>query len=80
MCNLQAMKCVICKYGETQADLVTVTLERDESIVIIKRVPAEVCDDCGEYYLNDAITEQVLKRAEVAVSNGAEVEIIRYAA
>jgi YgiT-type zinc finger domain-containing protein len=74
------MRCVICKQGETQAGLVTVTLERDESLVIIKRVPAEVCDDCGEYYLSDAITEQVLKRAEVAVSNGAEIEIIRYAA
>ena len=74
------MRCVICKHGKTQAGLVTVTLERDESIVIIKRVPAEICDNCGEYYLSDAITEQMLKRAEVAVSNGAEVEIIRYAA
>ncbi|AFZ16463.1 type II toxin-antitoxin system MqsA family antitoxin [Allocoleopsis franciscana] len=69
-----------CKHGETQPGLVTVTLERDESIVIIKRVPAEVCDNCGEYYLSDAITEQVLERAEMAVSKGAEVEIIRYAA
>ena len=74
------MRCVICKHGKTHAGLVTVTLERDESIVIIKRVPAEVCDNCGEYYLSDAITEQVLERAEVAVNNGAEVEIIRYAA
>jgi ribosomal protein L32 len=48
--------------------------------VIIKRVPAEVCDNCGEYYLSDVITEQVLQRAEMAVSNGAEVEIIGYAA
>ncbi len=74
------MRCVICKHGETEPGLVTVTLERDESIVIIKRVPAEVCDNCGEYYLSDAITEQVLQRAEMAVSNGAEVEIIGYAA
>ena len=74
------MRCVICKHGETQPGLVTVTLERGESIVIIKRVPADVCNNCGEYYLSDAITEQVLERAEVAVSNGAEVEIIRYAA
>lgn len=76
----RTMRCVICKHGETEPGLVTVTLERDESIVIIKRVPAEVCDNCGEYYLSDAITEQVLQRAEMAVSNGAEVEIIRYAA
>ncbi|KAB8332488.1 type II toxin-antitoxin system MqsA family antitoxin [Scytonema tolypothrichoides VB-61278] len=74
------MRCVICKHGETKPGLVTVTLERDECIVVFKKVPAEVCDNCGEYYLSDATTEQVLERAEVAVNNGAEVEIIRYAA
>lgn len=74
------MKCVICKHGQTQYGLVTVTLERDESIVIIKRVPAEVCDNCGEYYLSDLMTQEVLQRAEVAINNGAEIEIIRYAA
>jgi YgiT-type zinc finger domain-containing protein len=74
------MMCVICKHGKTQPGRVTVTLERDESIVILKGVPAEVCDNCGEYYLSDTITEQVLQRAELAVNNGAEVEILRYAA
>ena len=74
------MNCVICKHGQTQAGLVTVTLERDESIVIIKRVPAEVCDNCGEYYLSDLMTQEVLQRAEVAINNGAEIEVIRYAA
>ena len=74
------MMCVICKHGKTQPGRVTVTLERDESIVIFKGVPAEVCDNCGEYYLSDTVTEQVLQRAELAVNNGAEVEILRYAA
>ncbi|MGB3206538.1 MAG: type II toxin-antitoxin system MqsA family antitoxin [Crinalium sp.] len=63
-----------------QAGLVTVTLERDNSIVIIKQIPADVCDNCGEYYLSDQIAGQVLQRAETAINNGAEVEIIRYAA
>ncbi|HEY9850063.1 MAG TPA: type II toxin-antitoxin system MqsA family antitoxin [Leptolyngbyaceae cyanobacterium] len=74
------MKCVTCKHGQTQPGLVTVTLERDELIVIIKKVPAKVCDNCGEYYLSDDITAQVWQRAEIAINNGAEVEIIRYAA
>ena len=74
------MKCVICKHGQTQSGLVTVTLERDESSVIIKRVPAEVCNNCGEYYLSDLMTQQVLQRAQVATNNGAEIEVIRYAA
>lgn len=74
------MKCVICKHGQTKPGLVTVTLERENSLVVIKKVPAEVCDNCGEYYLSDTITSQVLQRAEVAINNGAEVEIIRYVA
>ncbi|BAY35912.1 hypothetical protein NIES2111_02300 [Nostoc sp. NIES-2111] len=51
-----------------------------DTIVILKGVPAEICNNCGEYYLNAAVTEQVLQRAEEAVSKGAEVEILRYAA
>jgi hypothetical protein len=39
-----------------------------------------VCENCGEYYLSDEVAGQVLERAEAAVSSGAEVEILRYAA
>ncbi|WP_242059391.1 MULTISPECIES: type II toxin-antitoxin system MqsA family antitoxin [Nostoc] len=74
------MKCVICKHGETKPGLVTVTLERDECIIVLKKVPAEICDNCGEYYLSDAVTEQVLGKAESAINNGAELEILKYAA
>ncbi|MEH2296738.1 type II toxin-antitoxin system MqsA family antitoxin [Nostoc sp.] len=74
------MKCVIYQHGETQPGLVTVTLERDECIIVLKKVPAEICDNCGEYYLSDAVTEQILEKAESAINNGAELEIIRYAA
>ncbi|MEA5550524.1 type II toxin-antitoxin system MqsA family antitoxin [Anabaena cylindrica UHCC 0172] len=74
------MKCVICKHGETKPVLVIVTLERDECIIVLKKVPAEICDNCGEYYLSDTVTEQVLEKAELAINNGAKLEIIRYAA
>jgi len=42
------MNCIICKNGETSPGLVTVTLERGESIIIIIKVPPEVCNNCGE--------------------------------
>ncbi|MDF5735206.1 MULTISPECIES: type II toxin-antitoxin system MqsA family antitoxin [unclassified Nostoc] len=74
------MRCVICQHGETKPGLVTVTLERDECIIVLKKVPAEICDNCGEYYLSDAVTEQVLEKVESAINNGAELEIIKYAA
>ena len=56
------------------------TLQRGDSTIIFKLVPAEVCENCGEYYLSEAVTEQLLTRAEQAVANGAEVEIRRFAA
>ncbi|MDZ8084457.1 MAG: type II toxin-antitoxin system MqsA family antitoxin [Nostoc sp. DedQUE12b] len=74
------MKCIICKHGETKPGLITVILERDECIIVLKKVPAEICDKCGEYYLSDTVTEQVLGKAESAINNGAELEIIKYAA
>ena len=74
------MDCVICKHGCAQPGTVVVTLQRGESTIIFKRVPAEVCDNCGEYYLSSEVTEQLLKRAETAVKGGAEIEILRFAA
>ena len=74
------MLCVICRQAETHPGQVTVTLQRGDRTIIFKLVPAEVCDNCGEYYLSEAVTEQLLARAETAVANGAEVEILRCAA
>ena len=74
------MKCVICKHGETRPGVSTVSLQRGESTVIIKGVPAEVCQDCGEYYLDEKTTGEVMAKADAAVKRGVEVEIIRYAA
>ena len=74
------MKCAICKQGATAAGYVTVTLHRGESVVIIKAVPAYICDNCGEYYLDEPVTSQIFAQAEDAALRRAEVEILRYAA
>jgi YgiT-type zinc finger domain-containing protein len=74
------MRCVICKTGEVQPGYATVTLQRGGTTVVIKDVPAEVCDNCGEYYLSEDMSARVLALAEEAVSKGAEVEIVRWAA
>ena len=74
------MKCLICKQGETHDGFVTVTLERGRTTVVIKEVPADVCANCGEYYLSEETTEKLLERAERAVQNGVIVEIQKFAA
>ena len=74
------MNCVICKQGSLHPGHVTVTLERDVTIVVVREVPAEVCEICGEYYLSEAVTENVLAAAEDAVRKHTEIEVLRYAA
>ncbi|MBI5436224.1 MAG: type II toxin-antitoxin system MqsA family antitoxin [Nitrosomonadales bacterium] len=74
------MKCVICKTGQTHPGITTVTLQRDKTVVVIRDVPAEICDDCGEYYLSEPIARRVYADADGTVQRQVEVEIQRYAA
>jgi len=74
------MTCLLCKNGTTRRGTVTVTLERGKTVVVIRDVPADICENCGEYYLDSAVAEDVYQRAEAAASRNAEVEILRYAA
>lgn len=74
------MNCVLCKTGVTAPGKTTVVLTRGETSIVIKNVPADLCQTCGEYYLDDSTAEMVLDRAEEAVAKGTEVEILRFAA
>ncbi len=74
------MKCPICKTGETKPGFVTVTLNKNNTTVVIKEVPADVCTNCGEYYLSEVMTDDLLTRAENAIQKGVEIEILKYAA
>jgi len=69
--------CSICKIGELATGKVTVTLERDGSIVLLKNVQAQVCNNCASYFLDTATTRNVLQKAENSVKNGAELEVIQ---
>ena len=74
------MKCVLCKHRTTYNGTVNVTLERDSCIIVLKDVPANICENCGEYYLSQSTIAAVFERAERAIDRNAEVEILRFAA
>jgi YgiT-type zinc finger domain-containing protein len=72
------MKCVVCKKGETKAGTTTMTLERDGATLVFKEVPARVCGNCGEAYVDEEITARLLQTAEEAARSGIQVEIRQY--
>ena len=72
------MKCVICRHGETIEGATTITLERGTSTIVFKDVPAKICDNCGEKYIDDKITKILLKKANELIKNGTEVDIRKF--
>jgi YgiT-type zinc finger domain-containing protein len=76
----ETMKCVICKIGETRPGKATVTLERDGTTLVIKNVPADICANCGEEYVNADTTELLLGMAEECVRSGVQVSVREYVA
>lgn len=74
------MKCVICKKGETAKGKVTVTLDRNGATIVVKNVPAQVCQNCGEEYVDEKTTAQLLREANSAARSGTLVDVREYLA
>ncbi len=71
------MNCVICKTGVTAPGIKSFMLEKGNSIVIVKGVPAQVCNQCGEAYFDAATTKKLYAQTSASIQNGAELEVIR---
>lgn len=74
------MKCVICKNGQTKPGRATVMLERQETTLVVKNVPAEVCTNCGEEYVDEKAAKRLLKTAEDVAQRGVQVDVRSYEA
>jgi len=57
-----------------------VTLTRDGTTLVVKGVPAGICSNCGEEYVDDVTTARLLEVAEQAAQSGVEVEVRDYVA
>lgn len=74
------MICVVCKKGYTRLGTATVALERENTTLVIKEVPAQVCANCGEEYVDEDTTSGLLKTAEEAARVGVQVDVRQYTA
>lgn len=74
------MTCVVCKQASVGTGKATVTLERDRMTLVVKGVPAQVCPNCGEQYVDEQVTKHLLESAEAAARAGVQVDIREYVA
>lgn len=60
------MKCIVCHHGETRPGTTTVTFHREGYTLVVNEVPADVCENCGEAYVDEAVTRRLLEMASEA--------------
>lgn len=70
------MICSLCRTGECQEGHTTMALTRGEAVIVLKNVPAMVCQQCGHAYLDSETTKMVLDKANHAIEQGTELKVI----
>jgi len=68
---------MMCK-GELAKDVINHVVDIDGRITIVKNVPADVCKQCGESYIDHDTAIKLEQIVEQAQQSGAEVTIINY--
>jgi len=74
------MICPICKHGKTKKGFTTLTFEKDTTTIILKKVPAYICDNCNESFLSEEISKKIIAQANQKAGKGIEIEVLQYVA
>ena len=73
------MKCGICK-AEMEEKTVTYTEDVEQSVIVIRHVPAQVCTECGNTWYSGTVAATLEKLVDkFALSTGSEVSVINFA-
>jgi YgiT-type zinc finger domain-containing protein len=62
------MKCLVCKHDRFKKGTTVLPIERDNAILIITDIPARVCENCGEAYLDEDTAQGVQDLANGTLS------------
>jgi YgiT-type zinc finger domain-containing protein len=72
------MNCPLCKSKMNEGTTVLTFKMGDEQILIIKDVPALICEQCGEEYIDLQISKNVEKQVNKAIADGISIGVLSY--
>lgn len=78
MSDLEGAPCFHCPEGEYETGTTTRTLEGGDTVLVVKGVPALVCDKCGDSAFSEEVSERLEELITEAVAAGVESEVRRY--
>ena len=62
------MKCLVCKHNRFEKGTTVLPIERGKAILLITDIPARVCTNCGEPYLDEETAQDVQELANERLS------------
>ena len=71
------MNCFMCK-GNLEKKKVNYVVDLEDTIIIIKGVPAKVCTQCGEQYFDDETSQNIESIVNKLKDLSTEITIINY--
>ncbi len=72
------MICTMCKGDVKEVAKTYVTTLENECVVIIKKVPALVCQQCGETYYTDEVSDRLEEIIDTVREIRQEISVIEY--
>ncbi len=73
------MKCAICRNGQTISGYTTILLEKEDTMLIVRHVPAQICESCGEEYISSDVNKTLLHHhASEEYKRGIALELLNY--
>ena len=71
--------CMFCKCDSVKSSLTTHVVNYNGTIIVIKNVPCEECEQCGEKYYTDEVAEKIEKLVDLAKQMMQEIAVLDYA-
>ena len=72
------MKCIVCKTGSSQPGTTTLSIDNGTTVVVIRNVPAEICSNCGEEYIDANTMKDIEKIVASAQKAGLNIAVQQF--
>ena len=73
------MICLLCRQAETVDGFTSAAIERDETRLVVRQIPARVCPSCGEAYMDEDVAVALLRELDELTATGIMETVVQFA-
>jgi YgiT-type zinc finger domain-containing protein len=64
--------------GQRKPGFTSFTAEQDERVIVVRKIPATICDTCGEAYFNEEVALRLDEIIDSFLATTGEVKVCEY--